>query len=134
MFRVVVGIDFGTTYSGFSFAHISNPAIVATNDEWPEQDQINTTVPKYDDNSENIEYWDQMEKLKTNTVLKYDKNLEKVECWGFPALTKISEQKEENPVELFKLHLCDKKTDEPFLPAKLTYKKVITDYFIKMGK
>ncbi|RIA97896.1 hypothetical protein C1645_813429 [Glomus cerebriforme] len=121
--------------NGFSFAHISNP-VVATNDEWPEQDQTSTSVaPKYDnDNSENVEYWDQMEKLKTNTVLKYDDIFENVEYWGFPALTKISKQKEENLVELFKLHLCDKKPDEPFLPEKLTYKKVITDYFNEMVK
>ncbi|CAB5341444.1 unnamed protein product [Rhizophagus irregularis] len=76
--RVVVGIDFGTTYSGFSFAHLSN-SIIASNDKWPEQ------VPNTTKNDK-IEYWDQIENLKTNTILGYDANFESVECWGPSAI------------------------------------------------
>ncbi|RGB33603.1 hypothetical protein C1646_815930 [Rhizophagus diaphanus] len=101
--RVVVGIDFGTTYSGFSYTHISHPIII-TNEEWPEK----------------------MGQLKTNTVLKYkDENFEEVDCWGYPALHKSHK----SPIELFKLHLGDiPESEKPYLPSKLSYKKAITDY------
>ncbi|PKK63394.1 hypothetical protein RhiirC2_855037 [Rhizophagus irregularis] len=131
--RVVVGIDFGTTYSGFSFAHLSN-SIIASNDKWPEQ------VPNTTKNDK-IEYWDQIENLKTNTILGYDANFESVECWGPSALVNTTERKDINPVELFKLHLSDldnldkdKKSNKPYLPSKLVYKKAITDYLREMGK
>ncbi|PKC56291.1 hypothetical protein RhiirA1_501290 [Rhizophagus irregularis] len=104
--RVVVGIDFGTTYSGFSYTHISHPIII-TNEEWPEK----------------------IGQLKTNTVLKYkDENFEEVDCWGYPALYK-------SPIELFKLHLGDiPESEKPYLPSKLSYKKAITDYLREIGK
>ncbi|CAB5295672.1 unnamed protein product [Rhizophagus irregularis] len=131
--RVVVGIDFGTTYSGFSFAHLSN-SIIASNDKWPEQ------VPNTTKNDK-IEYWDQIENLKTNTILGYDANFESVKCWGPSALVNTTERKDINPVELFKLHLSDldnldkdKKSNKPYLPSKLVYKKAITDYLREMGK
>ncbi|CAB4488293.1 unnamed protein product [Rhizophagus irregularis] len=38
--RVVVSIDFGTTYSGFAYAHKINNEII-TNDTWPDQIGIN---------------------------------------------------------------------------------------------
>ncbi|CAB5302687.1 unnamed protein product [Rhizophagus irregularis] len=38
--RVVVSIDFGTTYSGFAYAHKINTEII-TNDTWPDQIGIN---------------------------------------------------------------------------------------------
>ncbi|RIA97895.1 hypothetical protein C1645_210153 [Glomus cerebriforme] len=111
--RVVVGIDFGTTYSGFSFAHLSN-SIIATNDEWP----------------------DQIGQLKTNTVLKYDNDgFKSVEYWGYPALTKTSKRKEDNPIELFKLHLSNMpESKKPYLPPNLHYHKAIADYLRELGK
>ncbi|CAB5341456.1 unnamed protein product [Rhizophagus irregularis] len=104
--RVVVGIDFGTTYSGFSYTHISHPIII-TNEEWPEK----------------------IGQLKTNTVLKYkDENFEEVDCWGYPALYK-------SPIELFKLHLGDiPESEKPYLPSKLSYKKAITDYLREIAE
>ncbi|CAG8531342.1 18477_t:CDS:2, partial [Rhizophagus irregularis] len=63
--RVVISIDFGTTYSGFTYAHKVNNEII-TNDTWP----------------------DQIGPLKTNTVLQYDENFKFVEEWGYPALAK----------------------------------------------
>ncbi|RIA95891.1 hypothetical protein C1645_816035, partial [Glomus cerebriforme] len=32
--RVVVGLDFGTTYSGFSYCHVIDPKGICTNDQW----------------------------------------------------------------------------------------------------
>ncbi|CAI2175780.1 15441_t:CDS:2 [Funneliformis geosporum] len=114
--RVVVGIDFGTTYSGFSYCHVaSDNKEIITNDQWP----------------------DNAGQFKTNTVLQYDKIFENVEKWGKPALSKRSrrgeKKSETRPVELFKLHLGN--LDEnlrPKLPIK--YKKAITDYLEEIGK
>ncbi|GES81280.1 hypothetical protein GLOIN_2v1470314 [Rhizophagus clarus] len=104
--RIVVGIDFGTTYSGFSYTHLSNP-IVITNEEWPGQTG----------------------QFKTNTTLKYtNENYENVDCWGYPAMKK-------SPIELFKLHLGDiPESNKPYLPPNLSYKKAITDYLREIGK
>ncbi|GBB86778.1 hypothetical protein RclHR1_01320013 [Rhizophagus clarus] len=120
--RVVV--DFGTTYSGFSFAHLSNSNITS-NDKWPE------LVPNTTKNDK-IEYWDQIENLKTNTVLGYDDNFENVKCWGRPALVNPTNRKDTNPVELFKLHLNDldkynnsNNSNKPYLPSKLLVKKTL---------
>jgi hypothetical protein len=33
--RVVVGLDFGTTYSGFSYCHVENSRDIRTNENWP---------------------------------------------------------------------------------------------------
>ncbi|CAG8562711.1 11855_t:CDS:2 [Funneliformis caledonium] len=108
--RLVVGIDFGTTYSGFAYANKINPEII-TNDTWP----------------------DQIGQLKTNTVLQYDENFYQVEAWGCPALAKRQKRRDRSnppkPIELFKLHLGDiPKENKPVLPPGLSYKRAITDY------
>ncbi|CAI2162477.1 10848_t:CDS:2 [Funneliformis geosporum] len=108
--RLVVGIDFGTTYSGFAYANKINPEII-TNDTWT----------------------DQIGQLKTNTVLQYDENFYQVEAWGCPALAKRQKRKDRSnppkPIELFKLHLGDiPKENKPVLPPGLSYKRAITDY------
>ncbi|CAB4493024.1 unnamed protein product [Rhizophagus irregularis] len=51
--RVVVGLDFGTTYSGFSYSYVANMDIV-THDCWP----------------------DSVGRLKTNTALRYGDNVD----------------------------------------------------------
>ncbi|RIB23314.1 hypothetical protein C2G38_2171683 [Gigaspora rosea] len=113
--RVVVAIDFGTTYSGFAYANKLNPEVI-TNDTWPEVAGV----------------------LKTNTVLKYDQNLKSVEAWGLPALAqKASRRAERNstskPVELFKLHLGNMpEKEKPALPKGLEYKRAITDYLTEI--
>ncbi|CAB4441971.1 unnamed protein product [Rhizophagus irregularis] len=137
--HVVVSIDFGTTYSGFAYAHTVNTEII-TNDTWP----------------------DQFGPLKTNTALRYDKKFKFVEEWGYPALfrkpkkseekfkfveewgypalfrkRKKSEGKSKNKfvVEHFKLHLSNIPDNEkPVLPKGINYKKAITDYLKCMGK
>ncbi|CAG8701275.1 6424_t:CDS:2 [Acaulospora morrowiae] len=115
--RVVVAIDFGTTYSGFAYAHKQNPEII-TNDVWPEV--IGT--------------------IKTNTVLQYDEKYKNVQEWGYPALAKRPQRKGRSknvvykPVELFKLHLGDiPESEKRPLPKGLDYKKAITDYLREMG-
>ncbi|CAB5380738.1 unnamed protein product [Rhizophagus irregularis] len=43
--RVVVGLDFGTTYSGFTYCHVSDDGNYATNDQWPgEMGQLKTNT------------------------------------------------------------------------------------------
>ncbi|RIA86102.1 hypothetical protein C1645_878884 [Glomus cerebriforme] len=116
--RVVVGLDFGTTYTGFSLYHVDDDVEdIKTNDEWPGE----------------------IGQLKTNTVLQYKANFEEVELWGYPALCKKPNKKskynETKPIELFKLYLgnCLEKF-RPNLPEPLTYKQVITDYLCEIGK
>jgi hypothetical protein len=72
--------------------------------------------------------------FKTNTVLEYDDDLDKVLLWGYPALTQsLSQKKQINVVELFKLHLGNL---SPELRNELPvdYKKAITDYLREIGK
>ncbi|CAB5295765.1 unnamed protein product [Rhizophagus irregularis] len=114
--RVVVAIDFGTTFSGFAYANRADPEII-TNDVWPQQ----------------------IGSLKTNTVLQYDSNYQNVIKWGNPALAQRQSRKNKGPssntVELFKLHLGDIPQDEkPSLPHELSHKKAISDYLHEFGK
>ncbi|PKY50239.1 actin-like ATPase domain-containing protein [Rhizophagus irregularis] len=114
--RVVVGLDFGTTYSGFTYCHVSDGDNFVTNDQWPGE----------------------MGQLKTNTVLQYDEHYMNVESWGYPALSKRPNKKKKTkngsrPVELFKLHLGNLSDNlKPELPVD--YKKAITDYLREIGK
>ncbi|CAG8549816.1 7737_t:CDS:2 [Funneliformis caledonium] len=116
--RIVVGLDFGTTYSGFAYGHVINPENIIAHDEWPECIGM----------------------LKTNTVLQYDNKYANVMSWGLPALTKRPSRRRYGydndnspPVELFKLHLSD--LPNKFKPElSIGYKKVITDYLREIGK
>ncbi|KAF0513862.1 actin-like ATPase domain-containing protein [Gigaspora margarita] len=114
--RVIVGLDFGTTYSGFAFIHTHENEQLCTNETWPGE----------------------IGRLKTNTVLQYDEEFNEVESWGFPALAKRPKRKkgyqtDSKPVELFKLHLGNLFEDmKPKLPVD--YKKAITDYLREIGK
>ncbi|CAB5381364.1 unnamed protein product [Rhizophagus irregularis] len=64
--RVVVGLDFGTTYSGFAYCHVNEERNLCSNDIWHGETGY----------------------LKTNTVLQYDAEYNNVKCWGAPALAK----------------------------------------------
>ncbi|GBB95727.1 hypothetical protein RclHR1_00260032 [Rhizophagus clarus] len=113
--RVVVGLDFGTTYSGFTYCHVSDGNFV-TNDQWPGE----------------------IGPLKTHTILQYDEHYMNVKSWGNQALSKRPNKKKKiknasKPVELFKLHLGDLSDNlKPNLPVN--YKKAITDYLQKIGE
>ncbi|CAB5350225.1 unnamed protein product [Rhizophagus irregularis] len=75
--RVVIGIDFGTTFSGFSFAYIK-----------PEKEKIEIVV---NDNWLGIKG-----PMKTNTVLQYDEDYEDVIAWGAKALAGEPSKKAKN--------------------------------------
>ncbi|CAG8551863.1 7908_t:CDS:10 [Ambispora gerdemannii] len=119
--RVVVGVDFGTTFSGFAYAFKSNPNEVVTNDVWPGQTG----------------------QFKTNTALSYDDSFSVLE-WGYPALAQEPQKKTKGadknkqlpkPVELFKLYLGNLEPDEePPLPKGLDWKKAISDYLRCLNK
>ncbi|CAG8744997.1 4750_t:CDS:2, partial [Gigaspora rosea] len=84
--RVVVSIDFGTTFSGFAYAHIyDNEGRDETNFDY----------------HTNEEKW---LNSKTNTALLYDKEFNDVLEWGEEALTGVNDSTS-RPVELFKLGL-----------------------------
>ena len=113
--RVVVGLDFGATYSGFSYCHVACKQYIITNDNWPGDVVF----------------------FKTNTVLQYDEDYERVILWGAPALCKRRKEEDNRtkPVELLKLHLSNLQNDlKPKLPDGLGYKKVISDYLREFGK
>ncbi|RIA87548.1 hypothetical protein C1645_854353 [Glomus cerebriforme] len=117
--RVVVGLDFGTTYSGFAYCHVNENQNICSNESWHGE----------------------VGQLKTNTVLQYDDDYKNVKFWGAPALAKRQSRRSRTqnsnegnkPVELFKLHLGDLLDKfKPKLPVD--YKKAITDYLREIGK
>jgi len=106
----VVGLDFGTTYSGFSYCHISaNQKEICANEQWHGD-------------------WS----LKTNTVLQYDQN-NNLTSWGAPNRKRKYNCNNNKPVESLKLHL-GRLRNKPFLPAGLDYKTAISDYLREIGK
>ncbi|CAG8543483.1 11168_t:CDS:2 [Funneliformis mosseae] len=112
--RVVAAIDFGTTYSGFAYAHKKNPNDIFAHDIWK-------SVSGY---------------YKTPTVLKYDESFNLL-SWGLPALaerpSRRNRQSNQKPVERFKLHL-GKMENKPPLPSGINHKTAITDYLREIGK
>ncbi|RIB24215.1 hypothetical protein C2G38_2169221 [Gigaspora rosea] len=113
--RVVIGFDFGTTYSGFAYCHTKTKEII-TNETWPGLKGH----------------------LKTPTVIKYtDNNYDTVKLWGYPALAQRPRKRKDGdidsrPIEHFKLHLGDLPENlKPALPISET--RVITDYFREIG-
>ncbi|KAF0480256.1 actin-like ATPase domain-containing protein [Gigaspora margarita] len=114
--RVVVGIDLGTTYSGFAYAHVGSCDVIS-NEDWPGKKGLK----------------------KTPTVLQYDENFEQTILWGFDALasepTKRRKKVQPNTVELFKFHLGNiPKEQKPALPSNISAERAITDYLRKMGE
>ncbi|CAG8435969.1 8613_t:CDS:10 [Ambispora gerdemannii] len=114
--RVVVAVDFGTTYSGFAYSHMKNPNV-----------KVHSSFPGHFS-------------PKTNTVLQYD-NKWKVDCWGYAALAREPSKKKKSrvtdsrPVELFKLHLADiDHFKKPKLPTEIDYKTAIADFLKEMEK
>ncbi|GBB91588.1 hypothetical protein RclHR1_00190001 [Rhizophagus clarus] len=104
--QIVVAIDFGIKYSSFAYVNKVNPEIITNNYTWPEQ----------------------VGKLKTNTALLYDENYDNIIEWGYTATT------HNNSVENFLLNLLEISEDyKPRLPARLSYKKAITDYLREIG-
>ncbi|UZO13346.1 uncharacterized protein OCT59_004846 [Rhizophagus irregularis] len=64
--RVIVGLDFGVTYSGFAYCHVNDDyQDIHTNDIWPMvAGRFKTnTVLQYDDEFNNVFYWGWVLKL-----------------------------------------------------------------------
>ncbi|CAB4381861.1 unnamed protein product [Rhizophagus irregularis] len=118
--RVLVSIDFGTTYSGFAYVHKENQEIVVVNYSWPGKEGV----------------------PKAPTALQYDEEYKKVTSWGNLALEEDpdevpddTEGQRPRPVELFKLHISNlSKKELPWLPPQLRYTKAIEDYLTQMRK
>ncbi|GBB84451.1 hypothetical protein RclHR1_11010001 [Rhizophagus clarus] len=118
--KVVVGLDFGTTHSGFSYCHVANKQDICSNEIWPGK----------------------VGKFKINTILRYDDEYDNVILWGAPALSKKpkhrnnknnQDDERNKPVELFKL--CLGNIDDYLRPKlPVDYKKAITDYLKEIGK
>ncbi|GBC08153.1 hypothetical protein RclHR1_07930010 [Rhizophagus clarus] len=117
--RILVAVDFGTTYSGFAFVHKENPENIETNHTWPGREGV----------------------FKTPTALLYNETYTEVKSWGDLALEEEPDymlddsEERSRPVELFKLHISDLKNNQkPWLPTQLGYKKAIEDYLSQMQK
>ncbi|CAG8565468.1 17234_t:CDS:2 [Racocetra persica] len=126
--RAVVAIDFGTTYSGFAYAHRSSPKEIEINARWPGKEGT----------------------PKTNTVLVYNSTCSEVLKWGGPALLYEPRRSSRNNIrelgsprsprpqhyvaERFKLFLDDNASDNLYLPPNLDYRKAISDYLNKMKR
>ncbi|CAG8473471.1 25251_t:CDS:10 [Racocetra persica] len=130
--RVVISIDFGTTFSGFTYANVFD------NEKNVQNDDMNFDYYTYN-------LWDGTAygKFKTNTVLRYDNEFKEVLAWGALGLAKNPGWRRgkntSNPVELFKLSLGNLAEDlKPELPPGLHLQKeqrhirAITDYLQKI--
>ena len=127
---VVVGLDFGTTFSGYAYCHKDDPEKIFMFYEWPEQ--ASGGGQPY---------------CKTQTSLYYAADAQgklQLASWGWPAsleyrkaMSKASSHKVGHLVTLFKLNLASRDRSLPAasrLPAGLTAKKVITDYLREISR
>ncbi|CAJ0646769.1 1956_t:CDS:10 [Entrophospora sp. SA101] len=120
--RLVIGVDFGTTFSGFSYAYIK-----------PEKEKIEIVV--------NQEWGHFKSPDKTNTVLQYDESYEEVVTWGADALSSEPSRRRRHankplprPVEYFKFYLGNvPESKKPKLPPGITFDRAITDYLREMA-
>ncbi|KAG0590424.1 hypothetical protein M758_1G094100 [Ceratodon purpureus] len=132
--KVVVGLDFGTTFSGYAFAHTSKPNEILTFYDWPRP------MKPY---------------CKTLTAVYYepgDGAVAQLKSWGFPALheftkdiNNLQKMRAKSAVDLpevgtylvrFKLHLASKDSGESSatkLPKGFTVTNVIADYLREIG-
>ncbi|CAJ0835891.1 3671_t:CDS:2 [Entrophospora sp. SA101] len=119
---IVVGVEFGTKFSTFSYAYIK-----------PEKEKIEIVV--------NQEWGHFKSPYKPNTVLQYDEDYKEVVSWGADALRSEPRRRKRHTykllprlVEDFKLHLENiPESQKPKLPPGITFDKAITDYLREMG-
>lgn len=128
--KVVIGLDFGTTYSGFAFAFKTSPADIYTHHVWPQSELRNY--------------------CKTKTELFYSRDSKgnlTLKSWGCRASADQIREQTALPndgglavgelVTKFKLHLADagdgQESSAPPLPAPLTMKIAITDYLRELS-
>ncbi|CAK9194880.1 unnamed protein product [Sphagnum jensenii] len=136
--RVVVGLDFGTTYSGYAFAHKSRPQDIFTYCEWE------GAPPKpYSKTASDI-YYKPAGFVTANGNFQYS-------SWGYPALAEFqrdsvvaartgrahSSAVVGTYLTRFKLHLADMNAGPPLsasvLPEGVTVNRVISDYLRHIG-
>ncbi|RGB33341.1 hypothetical protein C1646_188408 [Rhizophagus diaphanus] len=118
--RILVAIDFGTTYSSFAYVHKENPEAIIVNYSWPGKEGV----------------------PKAPTALQYDEGYKNVTSWGNLALEEDpdevpddTEGQRPRPVELFKLHISNlRKKELPWLPPQLHYTKATEDYLTQLRK
>ncbi|CAJ0827333.1 21422_t:CDS:2 [Entrophospora sp. SA101] len=119
---IVVGVEFGTKFSTFSYAYIK-----------PEKEKIEIVV--------NQEWGHFKSPYKPNTVLQYDEDYKEVVSWGADALRSEPRRRKRHTykllprlVEDFKLHLENiPESQKPKLPPGITFDKAITDYLREMA-
>lgn len=139
--RVVVGLDFGTTFSGFAFAHISDPEKVYTFFDYPRG--VGNEKPYC--------------KTLTGSYYKETEGLWQFKSWGYPARAECArdilafrkaQAKAKGPsrdpfqptvgsyLTRFKLHLATADmgaSSAKALPPGLAVNVLITDYLREMG-
>ncbi|KAG0611743.1 hypothetical protein M758_7G161900 [Ceratodon purpureus] len=137
--RVVVGLDFGTTFSGFAFAHITDPDKVYTFFDYPKSGGSEKPYCK----------------TLTGSYYKNVGGVWQFKSWGYPAraeyardIQAVRKQRLSGPsndplqpsvgtyVVKFKLHLASKDmgaSTAQGLPAGLTVNMLIIDYLREMG-
>ncbi|PKK65892.1 hypothetical protein RhiirC2_853280 [Rhizophagus irregularis] len=113
--QAIVGIDFGTTYSGFTCCHASSEEGIYSYDSWSDNVMFGHSS-----------YGRKVTNMKTTTVLYYNHSYgsyDRTHTYG----------RQDRPVEFFKLYLGDSPDNLiPKLPVE--YKKAITDYFTEISE
>ncbi|KAI8889431.1 actin-like ATPase domain-containing protein [Backusella circina FSU 941] len=115
-FPVIIGIDFGTTFSGCSYAFVHNDEVVDIGN-WPKQ--FKKAYPK------------------TPTLNFYQGNTKEMTQWGNAARIKMQRPKSRNSVLLkqYKLYLDENIAKNlPPLPNGLTIVEAISDYLREFHK
>lgn len=116
--RVVIGLDFGTSFSGYAYAFKNDQEVICRTD-WPGQP---------------------MPYIKTLTQLLYSPE-QQVEAWGYEAPTRLAQLREDEHIKAysllknFKMHLRDvpeQASGQPVFSAdsgqQFAVLSVITDY------
>jgi hypothetical protein len=133
--RVVVGLDFGTTFSGFAFAHVTDPEKVYTFFDYPKAGGEKPYC-----------------KTLTGSYYKNVGGVWQFKSWGYPARAECARDFQAvrkqrgsgdplqpslgNLLVRFKLHLASKDlgaSTAKDLPPGLTVATLITDYLRAMG-
>ena len=137
--RVIIGLDFGTTFSGFAYAHTTDPEMVYSYFDYPKASGEKPYC-----------------KTLTASYYKHTQGGWQLKSWGFPArveyerdIQALRKQRDtksgddsSSPATVgkylsrFKLHLASKEmgvSSASPLPPGLTVEQVITDYLREMG-
>ncbi|XP_024402004.1 uncharacterized protein [Physcomitrium patens] len=127
--KIIVGLDFGTTFSGFAHAHTDDPEKVYANYVYP--GGVSNTYPKTLTSSFYVK--------QGETGVKWQ-----FENWGYGAREANSRNNRNRKAKVpavyltkFKLHLASKGFGAPSatpLPQGLTVDVVITDYLRRIGE